>query len=85
MVFASAGDICVSVGTVRGAGPLDRTTCTVVPGSTTAPATSSGWPGTLHEITDPWRHVLVERRRALSDLQLLGGQRGCRLVEGLAR
>ena len=31
-----------SVGTVRGAGPLDSTTCTVVPGSTTEPATNSG-------------------------------------------
>ena len=42
-----------SVGTVRGAGPVDTTSATSVSGSTSPPAPSEASAGTDHEITEP--------------------------------
>ena len=71
-----------SVGTVRGAGPVDTTSWTSVPGSTSPPAPSVASAGTDHEITDPGRHVLVELLDRREGDELLLGERRLGLGPG---
>ena len=57
---------------MRGAGPVDETTRTNRPGSTSLPATSVGSSGTDHEMTVPGRHHLVVLLDQLDDEVELG-------------